>query len=50
MVAVTIGVDNILEMAARAKTELILIIAEEEELQGMIKAAAVVGLVDLKVI
>ena len=49
MVAVTTGF-NILEVATRAKRELILILATEGSFQGIIKRAANEGLVDFKVI
>ena len=49
VVAVT-SRDNILEMATRARTELILIIANEGRLQEDVKAAADKGLVDFEVI
>ena len=49
VVAVTTGC-NILEVATRAKRELILILATEGSFQGIIKRAANEGLVDFKVI
>ena len=52
VVAVTTGWGAMLEMATRAKTELILIIDTERNLslKETVKAAAEEGLVDLKVI
>ena len=50
VVVVTTGLGFILEMATRAKTELILILATEGSFQENIKRAANEGLVDFKVI
>ena len=50
VVAVALWEFDILEMATRAKRELILIIAKEGSIKENIKAAAEEGLVDLKVI